>query len=248
MKYLVISDIHSNLEALTAVLAHRTDEQILCLGDIIGYGADPKACIDLIRDIGAPCVLGNHEAVQLDLTELGNFNRLARESALFTQSCLTQDELAWIGSLPTELIYNNIYLSHGSSFEPDHFHYLMPQDVHSPQLILSFTRLEKLDINLAFNGHTHVPGYFTGGEHQVTFTPLKPGTQVQLDKNQRYIINCGSVGQPRNHDSNAQFIIFDDTTWTISLESHPYDIQAAALKMQDAQLPELLWQRLFEGI
>ena len=248
MKYFIFSDIHSNLEALTAVLAIHTSEKIMILGDVIGYGPDPKACIEVIQGLASPCLIGNHEAVQLDLSELNNFNSLARESAKYTRSSLTPQDLAWIRSLPREIIDGQLYFSHGSAYDPAGFHYLMPQDIHSSHLRLSFSKLAKLGSSVGFYGHTHLPGYFTESSAQITFTPLTAGTEVALDQTKRYIINCGSVGQPRNNDCNAQFIVFDTETWTVSMKSVAYEIEQTAQKMQAAKLPEQLWKRLFLGI
>lgn len=248
MIYQVISDIHGNLEALRAVLARKSPGRIVILGDVIGYGPDPRTCIDEVSRLGAPVILGNHEGVQLDLSRLEYFNSLAKDSALYTHGCLTAADLDWIRSLPDELILDGMYFSHGSPYAQERFHYLMPKDYKTPELRLSFAKLERLGIRVAFNGHTHLPGFFNDGSGYPEFTPLTAGTAVTLDRSCRYIINCGSVGQPRNGDCNAQFIRFDSDALTLSLESVPYDIDATAAKMKEAGLPELLWQRLYEGI
>ena len=248
MKYLILSDIHGNLEALEEVLARHVDKQILVLGDIIGYGADPKACLERIRGLNVPTLMGNHERVQLDFSELSKFNALARESAEYTRSKLSESDLDWIRHLPVELFYQGFYLTHGSPYDPDSFRHLMPRETMSPHLHLSFSRMAELEIQIAFHGHTHFPGVFTESSGKKTYAVLEPGIPFELAPDKRYIINCGSVGQPRNHDCNAQFAVYDDETQTVTLESVPYDITRTAAKMQAVGLPKLLWQRLFVGI
>lgn len=248
MKYFIISDIHSNLEALTATLATLRDETLMVLGDVIGYGADPKACIEIIRNLDVPCFMGNHDNVQLDLTNLRYFNPLAKESTLYTKSCLSDADIQWIRSLPTERIMGKLYFNHGSPYDPEGFHYLMPQDLCSTWLQLSFFRMVDLAVSVAFIGHTHLPGYFTDDNGSYSFTPLTAGDQVTLDPSKRYIINSGSVGQPRNHDCNAQFLVFDDETSSIEMHSVPYDIDKTTAKIKAAGLPHQLGERLYLGI
>lgn len=249
MKYFIISDIHGNLEALDAVLQEVGDETLLCLGDVIGYGPDSPACIRRIRELKIPCLMGNHDKVQLDLGQLRYFNPLARLSAVLTSQDLSPADLDWLTTLPEELILDDLYFTHSSPYETSKFYYLRPGDTSSPYLILSFSKLAPLGITTAFVGHTHVPGIFTSTDKgRIHYQAMEPGNLYQLQKNRQHIINCPSVGQPRNRHPEAQFVVFDDSELSVELRSVPYDIPLTAQKMRDAGIPEELWKRLVEGI
>lgn len=247
MRYIILSDIHGNLQALQAVLSDCGAGTIINLGDIIGYGADPGACIDLIRSRASLSLMGNHEQVQLNWSQIKNFNPLARQSAEFTKNQLSREHMDWIRDLPLEAQFPGGYVSHGSPYHPKGFYYLMPGDTRSPYLALSLTKMERDHQRIAFFGHTHVPGCFTALGSTITYAALNSDALIHLDPAARYLINGGSVGQPRNQMSDAQYLIYDDETATIEKRSVPYDVQRAARKIREAGLPDLLWQRLLQG-
>lgn len=248
MKYFIISDIHGNLEALEAVLAEVRDETLLCLGDVIGYGPDSSACISRIRELNIPCLMGNHDKVQLDPDQLRLFNPMARLSASLTRGNLSREDMDWLQMLPEEVIRDDLYFTHSSPYGASKFYYLLPGETGSPYLILSFTKMAPLDINAAFIGHTHVPGIFTRREDgRISYQPMLPGNVYQLEDNLQHIINCPSTGQPRNGYPEAQYVVFDTLDQTVDLRSVPYNISLTAQKMRDAGIPDELWQRLMNG-
>lgn len=248
MKYLIISDIHANLEALEAVLKEAGSEMLICLGDVIGYGPDPSSCIQLIRAHDILCILGNHDNVQLDPGQLTRFNPLASRSAAITHEALGEEDLFWISTLPEEIIINDLYFTHSSPYDAKQFHYLKPYDTASPYLLLSFSKLAPLGISTAFVGHTHIPGIFSrSAQGAVKYTAMKPGQVFDLEKDCLYIINCPSVGQPRNHHTEAQYAIYDDISNRVEFKSVPYDISLTSEKMRKNGIPEELWKRLAIG-
>lgn len=247
MNYFLISDIHANLEALEAVLAEATAEKLLCLGDAIGYGPDPAACIEILRRLEIPTIMGNHERVQLNLRELASFNALARHAALFTQAQLSPGDRQWLATLPAELITEQLFFSHGAPYESSQFYYLMPRDTGSPFLALSFAKLERLGLSVAFMGHTHVPGVFSSDNGHLSYAPLNADSTYQLEMGKRYIINCPSVGQPRNGNPAAQYLVYDVGERQIHMGACAYDLGRTAEKMRAAGLPEGLWERLYRG-
>lgn len=248
MKYSIVSDIHANYEALESVLDDLTDSKLIVLGDVIGYGAEPGRCIDLVRSLGCPCLRGNHEQVQADWSTLKTFNPVARQSAEYTRPQLTQAQQEWIAGLPFEGTEPAFYYSHGSPFAPDRFHYLLPGETNSPWIKKSFERLEQMTAAVAFHGHTHLPGMFILESGRIRYQSLNEDCLIRLDPACRYIINGGSIGQPRNADPRAQYIVFDDADFTIEKRSVCYDTQAAARKIRECGLPSILWQRILEGL
>lgn len=247
MRFTVISDIHGNLEALQAVLADSPDLPLLVLGDIIGYGADPVACLDLIRTQAAAVVMGNHEQVQLDWGILQYFSPLAAQSARYTRTQLSREDFDWIRQLQTEQVFKGLHLSHGSPASPGQFHYLQAGDVRSPYVSLSFAKLERSGLRAAFVGHTHVPGIFAS-HTGVRYRPMALDGSYPLPADGQAIVNCGSVGQPRNGNNRAQYVIADTQAWVVEKRSVEYDVAKAAARIREAGLPEELWRRLIQGI
>lgn len=246
MRYKVISDIHGNLEALQAVLAESSELPLLVLGDIIGYGADPIECLDLIRKHAAVVVMGNHEQVQLNWDILQFFSPLAAQSARYTRLQLRKDDFDWFRQLRTEQIYHDLHLSHGSPASPGQFHYLQPDDIRSPYVALSFAKLERSGLKAAFIGHTHVPGMFTS-DSGIRYRPMEVDGTYPLPPEGHAIINCGSVGQPRNGNNQAQYVIADTQAWEVEKCSVEYDVARAAARIRATGLPEELWRRLIQG-
>lgn len=247
MRYAILSDVHGNLEALQAVLEDWGQGPILCLGDVIGYGGDPRACIDLIRSRADLCLMGNHEYVHLDWSHIKTFNTLARQSAEFTKQQLNASDLAWIRTLPFEAEFSGMILSHGSPYFPRGFHYLSSKHTRSVYLALSFTKMARSSLHVAFIGHTHVAGYFSTNPRGTTYSPLDSNDIISLAPDIKYILNCGSVGQPRNQISNAQYLVFDDETQVVEKRSIPYNVSLTVQKIRNAKLPDMLWQRIIEG-
>ncbi len=240
MKYAILSDIHGNLEALQAVLAEARRREVsdyICLGDIVGYGADPVATLELTRELNPRIVLGNHDAITCDRADIASLVPSARRSALWTKEQLSQAERDYLASLPLTLHLGEYTLVHSSLHSPEAWHYIFkPQTAH-----YSFLCLEN---QAAFFGHTHRPAVYweKGGD-------LKSGVfdELALGEDTRYLINPGSVGQPRDRDPRAAFGLFDPEERTVRLVRVEYPIKKAQEKILAAGLPSALAFRLAKG-
>ena len=248
MKYLIAADIHANLEAFQAVLNSVAFDQLIIPGDLLGYGPFPNECVQLAVQYGAIAVLGNHEAALIDPLRADNFNPLARRALDFTGIILRTENLEYIKSLKYETIHDGFYVTHGSPYQPERFDYLHGAQFRSAETHLAFKRLERLGITIAFAAHTHVPGIFTYRSHSVRYQSLQPDLPVELTGPGIYLINPGSVGQPRNLIPEAQCVIYDDAAGTVLLKACSYSREAYQAKIQEYGLPDALWQRLEKGI
>lgn len=243
MRYLVISDIHANLEALTAVLAAAPAyDHVLMLGDLVGYGADPNAVVDRVRNLGAmTCVRGNHDKVGVGLDSMQGFNHLARKAIAWTAEVLTPSNRDWVAALPQgpQVVDEVVQICHGAPFDEDVYIF---DDLDAVRALRATTR------PLCLFGHTHVPaGYALTGELQHV-GPLR-GTDYRLvmDPAARYLVNCGAVGQPRDGDPRAAFGLLDTADGSLAITRVAYDVQAAQAKIIEAGLPDVLAQRLAVG-
>lgn len=238
MKYAIISDIHSNLEALLAVLRDRelsnTDE-IISLGDAVGYGASPNECIQLLIDKSVTSIIGNHDKVAAELEEPYNFNPVAREAVLWTRGMLSNENKEYIKSLPITRDFGSFIAVHGAVSSPDK--YITGRFEAEPEYIL----ME--DARVCFFGHTHVPAVYSSKNDYEYF----PAAKLTLNHETKYLINPGSVGQPRDNDPRAAYIIYDTNEGTIEYKRVSYDIAVAKRKIMDAGLPEVLSERLSYG-
>ena len=243
MRYAVISDIHSNLEALNAILSKISElnaDDILCLGDVVGYGANPNECIDIVRRTGIRCIMGNHDSRASGLEEPDNFTPLAKEAALWTRDQLTGDNKRFLRELPRELTIEGFIIFHGSIRDTDR--YIIDERDASD----NFQLLENLpdDIRLGFYGHTHVRVALSLQRGKVF---LEPDEELRLALWKRYLINPGSVGQPRDRDPSASFLIYDEFNEKVNFYRVDYDIAATQKKIIEAGLPVELAQRLAVG-
>jgi len=255
MRALVLSDIHANLEALTAVLDAAAGgwDVLWNLGDIVGYGASPNEVLDVIRPRATMTVRGNHDRVCSGLTSSLNFNPTARAAALWTLEALTPDNLVWLRELPQGPLQPKqsaedeaeVTLAHGSPLNEDQY-ILNMRDAWAP--------LQQMTTAITFVGHTHVQGGFSQKEHDWhelrprfrsrnaadSWTlPIPPGT--------RNLINPGSVGQPRDADWRAAFAVYDSVRCEVVYHRVPYDVTGAQGRILMARLPERLAARLREG-
>ena len=240
MRYGLISDIHGNLEALQAVLDLLLKERIdryLCIGDVVGYGADPKACMRLIKKLEpAALVAGNHEWGTVELLGLEYFNEYAREAVIWTKRALSKDDADYLKSF--RLVYEDeaMTLVHGTLDAPAEFHYLL--NSHDAYLTMM-----QMKTPVCFVGHSHIPGIFYYDDGVVSLRPAK----VKVDRDKRYVINIGSVGQPRDSDPRASYAIYDNEDDTVEIRRAAYDIKKAQGKILEAGLPKVLAYRLSEG-
>jgi diadenosine tetraphosphatase ApaH/serine/threonine PP2A family protein phosphatase len=243
MRILVVSDVHANLSALDAVLAGAgAFDRIWCLGDLVGYGADPDGCIDRLRTFEPLCLAGNHDLAALGRLSLEDFNPDAKAAALWTRTRIGQANLAWLGSLPTMLAVTDldITLVHGSPIDPIWDYVISPGGARA-----SFGALRTRH---CFNGHTHVPlVYRESGPARRIFEEAAPvGGQLYLSQG-RLLVNPGSVGQPRDGDPRACYGILDTEVLAFTQGRLVYDIARTQRGMREAGLPAGLIDRLRVG-
>ncbi len=241
MKYAVLSDIHGNLDALEKVLldlqALKAD-RVLCLGDMIGYGPQPEEVIAEIRRRNIQAILGNHELAVTDRTCLDWFNPPARRSLVQTLGMLRLDSLSFIRNLKPFLCIEGCHFVHG--FPPDSpLTYLFQVS----EKALARTFLEN-DFRICFLGHTHDLEVVSWRDNRISRSPLREGKTVLRASNQ-YILNIGSVGQPRDGSAEAKYVLWDSEENLVELRCVPYDYAAAAEKILAAGLPRIHAERLF---
>jgi diadenosine tetraphosphatase ApaH/serine/threonine PP2A family protein phosphatase len=247
VRYAVLSDVHGNLEALTAVLADAASEAalaILCLGDMVGYGADPIPCIELLGERSARIVAGNHEYGALGLADLRWFNPAARAAALWTRDQLGADHEGYLSGLPLTSAVGEATCVHASPRRPEEWDYLVSEED-------GYGAFGDFATRLCFVGHSHLPAVWSLGSSGRAYEDLTgPGChdrRISFQNGQRYIVNVGSVGQPRDRDPRAAYILWDEEERTVWLRRVLYDHKAAAAKILRAGLPRVLADRLAHG-
>lgn len=243
MRYLILSDIHANLEALEASIAHAGScDAVLILGDLVGYGADPNAVIDRVRDLRATTIVrGNHDKVGAGLENVESFNHLARQAIAWTATTLTPSNREWLAALQEGPVTINglVEICHGSPFDEDVYIF---DDLDARRAIRATRR------PLCLFGHTHVPAVFRfAADLEALGPPRGPRFRVTLDEEAKYLVNCGAVGQPRDGDPRASFGILEPESRTLSVVRVAYDVGATQAKIIAAGLPEVLAQRLAVG-
>lgn len=243
MKIAVLADVHGNLEALQACLAHAgrlgADRHIF-LGDLVGYGADPVACIDIVRRLEAPCVLGNHDAAALGgLCEA--MNDVAREAAFWTRSRLGAAERAFLAALPHTLREDDRLYVHASARQPESWDYIDGN-------LAAARCVDATDAVGVLAGHVHQPLYFFGARGAMERFAPQPGVPLPLPRRRRWIVLPGSVGQPRDGNPAAAYVLLDAGRREAVYQRVPYDAATAARKIRAAGLPGLLADRLEMGL
>lgn len=244
MRYALISDIHGNLEALTAVLA-KVDElapdQVVCLGDVVGYGANPNECVALIAERCQQVLLGNHDAAALDSEEAERFNRFAKEAINWTASRLEASSREFLSKLEPLGELEDFLLAH-SSLEPDWAYVLTEGDAAT-----NFDLME--EARGLFIGHSHIAEWYKSDLEGAwpDKRGLRANEAVELDEAFRYIINVGSVGQPRDGDPRASFVLLDTDARTFTNYRLEYEVETAKQKILLAGLPWVLAGRLEFG-
>ena len=247
MRYLLLSDIHSNLEALEVCLelAQGKYEQILCLGDVVGYGPDPNAVIEKIRPVASIIIRGNHDKACSGGTVPAEFNPLARLATEWTRNELTPEHFSFLHSLPAGPVQlDGFQIVHGSPRDEDDY-ILGPGE--------AFPLLRSPETRTVCFGHTHRQGGFMispQARFQSIRLPSKKDGLIlafPLEDQGRYLVNPGSIGQPRDGDWRAAFAIFDSGQHTVEYFRTSYDLPRTQAKMRKAGLPQLLIQRLEHG-
>ena len=240
MRYGIFSDVHGNLEAFKVALKYCRREKIdkfIYLGDIVGYGANPSECIALLTSLNPVCIAGNHDWAAAGRFPLCYFNPVAKEAIIWTKNVLTEVNISFLHKLP--LVYrekSSVYV-HGSLFEPYNFHYILDADDARKNFLFFKKRI-------CFIGHSHCKGVYALWNDKISFL----GSDcVEIEKGARYIINVGSVGQPRDRDNRLCFCIYDDKIGIVEFRRLKYNIKRAAEKILEAGLPSFLAYRLHEG-
>lgn len=246
MRILVLSDLHANLTALDAALqsAEGRWDQCVCLGDVVGYGPDPNEVTSKIRPLAAHSIRGNHDKAVAGLMDTVDFNPVAKAAVDWTRAHLSAENLKWLANLPPgPLPASGIVLVHGAFQDEDEY-------VFTPAQALD--GLLDSSADLTFFGHTHHQGGFSYQQSNLEILHVHPRASepfaaLRVEPNRRYLLNPGSVGQPRDGDPRAGFAITDLEHHTVEFWRVPYDIASVQARMRAAALPEPLIQRLSVG-
>ncbi|MEW6456431.1 MAG: metallophosphoesterase family protein [Acidobacteriota bacterium] len=246
MKYLVFSDIHGNLEALVSFLKFIKKKRIdsfLFLGDLVGYGANPNEVIESLKKFSSITMIrGNHDKVSCELNDIESFNPIAAEAIKWTKAHLSLENISYLKRLrkgPLE-VDEEIYICHGSPSNEDYYVF---DDYEAREAFSVFNS------KICFLGHTHFPVIFKKKDNLIeTHYILENHKIIKLNRNSRYLINPGSIGQPRDRNPKLSFIIFDTLKWEVTFFRLDYDIQTAQKKIIENNLPPILARRLEYGI
>lgn len=239
MKYAIVSDVHANLEAVDAcfkMIDEIKPDKIACLGDMVDYCAQPNDVVSIIKSRCDIVVLGNHDEAQFNYTRSDGFSENAKISSIHTRSVIDPEFVEWFKTLPYTYSENNLLFVHGSPAEPKNFRYVFDSD-SAKQNFQSFNE------GICFIGHSHMPVIFELKKGSVSIRK-----QGILSRECRYIINVGSVGQPRNMDPKLCFGVFDTNDYSFNYERVEYDVRTAASKILNEGLPNKLAERLESGI
>lgn len=239
----VISDIHSNFEALNAVIADIRDlgvGRIICLGDVVGYASGARMCLRAIQELECPCILGNHdEAVALDSTLLTDMNDTAVAGILYARQRLNLDEKTFLTSFPRDLAMDGVQFTHASLARPPSWPYISDADEARPHFA-------EQSSHISFCGHTHRPMVWTQDEAG-RVTGKKGLNVMTLRLTGKVLVNVGAVGQPRDGDSRACYVIYRPDQDTVEFRRLAYDIKRTRRKIRRAGLPQFTAQRLSLG-
>ena len=241
MKFALISDIHANYEALREVLAdieRQKVDAIHCLGDVIGYGTDPIPCLETVAKYCDVKLMGNHEYAALGLISTEHYNSAAKDSSEWTKTQLGDNELSMIADYEMTHSFDNFFLVHASPFDPEKWRYIIAPNA----AIEGFMHFSE---KICFIGHSHLPQIFI--EQEDALPRCLTGHDFLPDRENRYIINVGSVGQPRDNDNRACYLIFDTDEYEVQYRRVEYDFATTQAKMAELQMPEMLIHRLAIG-
>jgi len=239
MRYGIFGDIHGNLEALQAVLNDMEQQgvtKVVCLGDIVGYGANPKECLDIIRELGCPVVKGNHDEETCENRHLREFNRSAAHAIMWTRDQLSEEDKNFLRNLRYFQYVDEFTIVHASLDSPSSWGYIFNEMDAAASFTYQTTQI-------CFFGHTHVPHVF------MRDSGLRGGfySKIKISPRRKYMINAGGVGQPRDGDWRAAYAIYDTVEQTVTLRRVEYDIITAQKKILEAGLPPRLAERLAVG-
>ena len=242
MKFIIFSDIHSNLESLQSFC--RVTESVLhdkkvCLGDIVGYNADPNPVVEWVRDKTDFALAGNHDYSVLNKTDPNYLNPAAYQASLWTRRNLTNSNRDFLNTLPIEKEEDGIYWVHSSPFEPKKWHYVSTKK--SAEKNFNY-----FDQAICFVGHSHLPGIFEKNKNNKVYS--HDTTKEELDPESRYIINVGSLGQPRDGNPDPVFVFYDSVSHIVKFFRFSYDLFSTQQKIIACGLPYILADRLRKGL
>lgn len=244
MKVAFVSDIHSNIEAFSTALSiikNRRIDKIISCGDIVGYGPDPEEAVNLYKENNIIGVRGNHDAGAVGDSILYEFNEYAKLALLFTKRNISQSSENLLKALPTLLQEKEFTVFHGFPNPKNPFKYILSEF----DVVEAFSYITT---PVSFYGHTHVPCICRlSPDNKLEVFPAHKQTKYKLEKNYKYMINVGSVGQPRDGNPKGSFVIFDTEEYTIEFVRFSYDIEKVYSKIIERKLPSYLGERLFTG-
>lgn len=240
MRFAILSDIHGNLEALKTVVEDvkiQSPDEVICLGDMIGYGPDPDRVLDLVRAQGFTSVLGNHEGAIVDHKLRNWLNFQSRENNIATHKLLSEVNLNYIAHLPSSLVRGNVRFVHG--YPPDS----LVTYLHNVSKERLFRLLSQGTEEIYFVGHTHKLSRVCLEGDKVVTHQLFFGKTV-IEKEKKHLVNCGSVGQPRDGNNEAKYILFDTEQWSVEVRCIPYDFEVTIKKIEQMGFPQVYGTRL----
>jgi predicted phosphodiesterase len=240
LRYAILSDIHGNLESLERALSIAApDDVIVSLGDVVGYGPNPNECIAALRERARHAVLGNHDLAAVENFGVEGFNHAARAAIGWTQGVLDDASRAWLNLLPYELRFPDFLLVHGAPLS--YFEYILDKDAAA-------RAFDRTDAPIVFVGHTHIAEYWArDGDGAIGHRHMQHGGELQLEEEKRYIIDVGSVGQPRDLNPQASFVLYEPERRRVEWIRYDYPIDEVQRKMRAAHLPSYLVERLRVG-
>ena len=239
MRIALFGDIHANLEALETVLEDAGNQgatDYVCLGDVVGYNADPAACLEKVRDMGCPTVKGNHDEDASGTHSLETMNPVAAAALEWTRNQLTDEQRDWLRRLRMVRQVEDFTVVHSTLDQPSNWNYVTNRFDAMANFSYQFTQI-------AFHGHTHVPRVYVKADRVQEVA----ADSVVIEEGCKYFINIGSVGQPRDGDWRASYVLYDVENQLVTFRRLNYDIETAQQKILDAGLPEMLAERLAEG-
>jgi len=247
MRIGIFSDVHANIEALSAVvetLQRESPDVLVCLGDVVGYGASPNECADIVREVAKVTILGNHDAAVAGRMDYSYYYEAARKALDLHASVLTPDNLAWLRGLPYShrVEGTDVNLCHGSPVRLEDFDYIFAAE----QASLCLPIWDELS-HLTLIGHSHLCKVFELSPTEA-IELHGPPRNFTLRADRKYIVSVGSVGQPRDYDNRASFVIYDTVSRQFSFKRVEYDIESAAQKIFEARLERNFGHRLFIGV
>ncbi len=239
MKYAVIADIHGNLDAFQVVLEDARAQKCThycCVGDVVGYGGYPKECLDIVRAMNMPCVKGNHDEYCSSEEDLEGFNPHAAEAVIWTRKQLTDDDRKWLRDLKYIRLVASFSMVHATLDQPERWGYVFDK-------LMAAASFTYQNTGVCFFGHTHVPVAF------IRDSVVRGGTysKFKVEAGRKYFVNVGSVGQPRDNNPKAAYVIYDLQEGSIEIRRLDYDIAAAQRKILEVGLPPRLAERLAFG-